>query len=95
MGGGGGVLSSGLSVLVNPKDPHAVQLGQLGDEDREQGRRVDHEVGLVVFGVEAGEYVAEAQINKRRRSDDYKGNKGETRLPAFTSPQARGTIRRL
>lgn len=26
------VSSSALSVLINPKDPHAVQLGQLGDE---------------------------------------------------------------
>ena len=48
------VSSSALSVLINPKDPHAVQLRQLGDEDSEQGDRVDHKMDPVVFGVEAG-----------------------------------------
>lgn len=51
------VSSSALSVLINPKDPHAVQLGQLGDEYSEQGNSVDHKMDPVVFGVEAGEDV--------------------------------------
>ncbi len=49
-----GVSSSALSVLINPEDPHAVQLGQLGDEHSEQGNRVDHKMHPIVFGVEAG-----------------------------------------
>lgn len=61
------------SVLINPKDPHAVQLGQLGDEHREQGERVDHEMGPVVFGVEAGQYVPGSEGNERIRSHDHKG----------------------
>lgn len=48
------VSSSALSVLINPKDPHAVQLWQLGDEYSEQGNSVDHKMGPIVFGVEAG-----------------------------------------
>lgn len=48
------VSSSALSVLVNPKDPHAVELGQLGDEYSEQGNSVDNKMGPIVFGVEAG-----------------------------------------
>lgn len=48
------VSSSTLSVLINPKDPHTVQLGQLGDEYSEQGNSVDHKMGPIVFGVEAG-----------------------------------------
>lgn len=48
------VSSSASSVLINPKDPHAVQLRQLGDEDGEQGDGVHHEMSPVVFGVEAG-----------------------------------------
>lgn len=46
--------SSDLSVLINPKDPHAVQLGQFGDEHGEQRNCVDHKMGSVIFGVEAG-----------------------------------------
>lgn len=46
--------SSALSVLINPEDPHAVQLGQLGDEHREQGDSVDQKMGPIIFGVEAG-----------------------------------------
>lgn len=49
--------SSALSVLINPKDPHTVQLGQLGDEHGEQGDGVDHKMDPIVFGVEAGEYI--------------------------------------
>lgn len=45
------------SVLVDAEEPHAVELGQLGQEDAEQGGRVDHEVRGVVLGVEAGEEV--------------------------------------
>lgn len=45
------------SVLVDTKDPHAVELGQLGQKDAEQGGRVDDKVHRVVFGVEAGEEV--------------------------------------
>lgn len=52
-----------LSVFVNPKDPDAVQLGQLGNQHSEQGNGVDHEMDAVVFGVEAGENVPE----RRRR----------------------------
>lgn len=48
------VSSSALSVLINPKDPHAMQLGQLGNEYSEQGDSVDHKMGPIVFGVEAG-----------------------------------------
>lgn len=48
------VSSSALSVLINSKDPHAVQLGQLGDEHGEQGNGVDDKMDPVVFGVEAG-----------------------------------------
>lgn len=48
------VSSSALSVLINPKDPHTVQLGQLGDEYSEQGNCVDHKMGPIIFGVEAG-----------------------------------------
>lgn len=48
------VSSSALSVLINPKDPHTVQLGKLGDEYSEQGNRVDHKMNPIVFGVEAG-----------------------------------------
>lgn len=46
--------SSAVSVLINPKDPHTVQLGQLGNEYREQGDSVDNKMGPIVFGVEAG-----------------------------------------
>lgn len=45
------------SVFVDAKDPHAVELRQLGQEDAEQGGGVDHEVRGVVLGVEAGEKV--------------------------------------
>lgn len=45
------------SVLVNSKDPHSVQLRQFGDENGQQGHGVDHKMGLIVFGVEAGEDV--------------------------------------
>lgn len=45
------------SVLVDAEDPHAVELGQLGQKDAEQGGRVDDEVRGVVFGVKAGEEV--------------------------------------
>lgn len=48
------VSSSAVSVLINPKDPHTVQLGQLGNEYREQGDSVDNKMGPIVFGVEAG-----------------------------------------
>ena len=51
--------SSALSVLINPKDPHAVELRQLGDEHGEQGNGVHHKMDPVVFGVEAGENVPE------------------------------------
>lgn len=51
--------SSSLSVLVNPKDPHAMQLWQLRDEHSEQGNGVEHKMDPVVFGVEAGEDVPE------------------------------------
>lgn len=51
------VSSSALSVLINPKDPHTVQLGQLGDENGEQGNGVDHKMDPIVFGVEAGENI--------------------------------------
>lgn len=46
--------SSSLSVLINPKDPHAVQLRQLGDEHGEQGNGVDHKMDPIILGVEAG-----------------------------------------
>lgn len=46
--------SSILSVLINPKNPHAVQLRQFGDEYSEQGNGVDHKMDSVIFGVEAG-----------------------------------------
>lgn len=59
------VSSSALSVLVNPKDPHTVQLGQLGDEYSEQRDRVDHKMDPIVFGVEAGQYIPESEIHKR------------------------------
>lgn len=55
----GGVLFLLLSVLINPKDPHAVQLGQLGDENGQQGNGVDHKMDPVIFGVEAGENIPE------------------------------------
>lgn len=45
------------SVLVNPKDPHSVQLRQFRDENGQQGHGVDHKMSLIVFGVEAGEDV--------------------------------------
>lgn len=45
------------SVLVNPKDPHSMQLRQFGNEDSQQGHGVDHKMGLIVFGVETGEDV--------------------------------------
>lgn len=45
------------SIFVDAKDPHAVELRQLGQEDAEQGGGVDHEVRGVVLGVEAGEEV--------------------------------------
>lgn len=48
------VSSFDLSVLINPEDPHTVQLGQLGDEHSEQGNGVDHKMDPIVFGVEAG-----------------------------------------
>lgn len=57
------------SVLVNPKDPDSVKLGELGNEHSHQGDRVDHKVVLVVFGVEAGEDVA------RGRGRMYEGEK--------------------
>ncbi len=66
------VSSSALSVLINPEDPHTVQLGQLGDEYSEQGNGVDHKMGPIVFGVEAGEYIPESEINNRRISNDYR-----------------------
>ncbi len=47
------VSSSALSVLINPKDPHTVQLRQLGDEHGEQRNGVDHKMHPIVFGVEA------------------------------------------
>lgn len=50
-GWGGGVRPS---VFVNPKDPDAVKLGQLGNQHGEQGNGVDHKMVAVVFGVEAG-----------------------------------------
>lgn len=46
--------SSSLSVLINPKDPDAVELRQLGDEHGEQGDGVDHKMDPIVLGVEAG-----------------------------------------
>lgn len=46
-----------LSVLVNPKDPHSMQLWQFGNENSQQGHRVDHKMDLIIFGVEAGEDV--------------------------------------
>lgn len=52
-----GAVGAGGSVLVDAEEPHAVELGQLGQEDAEQGGRVDHEVCGVVLGVEAGEEV--------------------------------------
>lgn len=48
------VFSSALSVLINPKDPHTMQLWQLGDEYSEQGNGVDHEMDPIVLCVEAG-----------------------------------------
>lgn len=45
------------SVLVNPKDPHSMQLRQFGNEDSQQGHGIDHKMGLIVFGVETGEDV--------------------------------------
>lgn len=52
-----GAVGAGGSVLVDAEEPHAVELGQLGQEDAEQGGRVDHKVRGVVLGVEAGEEV--------------------------------------
>lgn len=53
-----GTMERGVSsVLVNPKNPHSVQLRQFGDENGQQGHGVDHKMGLIVFGVEAGEDV--------------------------------------
>lgn len=46
--------SSVLSVFINPKNPHTVQLGQFGDEYSEQGNSVDDKMDSIVFGVEAG-----------------------------------------
>ena len=57
------------SVLVNPEDADPVKLGQFGDEHDEQRHGVDHEVGAVVFGVEAGEDVA-VKGEKRFSSED-------------------------
>lgn len=48
-----------LSVLVHAKDPHTVQLWQLGDEYSEEGKSIEHKMDCVVFGVEAGEDVPE------------------------------------
>ena len=59
--------SSAPSVLINPKDPHAVELGKLGDEDGEQGDGVDHKMDSVVFGVEAGQDVPESGIKKKKK----------------------------
>lgn len=42
------------SVLVDPKDPHSVELRQFGDQDAHQGDGVDDEVYPVVLGVKAG-----------------------------------------
>lgn len=53
--GGMAVSSSAPSVLVNAKDPNSVKLGELGNEHGHQGDRVDHKVGPVILGVEAGE----------------------------------------
>lgn len=49
------------SVFVNPKDPHSVQLRQFGNENSEQGHSVDHKMGLVIFGVKAGEDVSKTE----------------------------------
>ena len=46
--------SSVLSVLINPKNPHTVQLGQFRDEHSEQGNSVDHKMDSIIFRVEAG-----------------------------------------
>lgn len=54
------------SVLINPKDPDAVQLGQLGNQHGEQGNGVDHKMDAVVFGVEAGQYVPEERRQARK-----------------------------
>lgn len=58
--------SSASSVLINPEDPHAVQLGQLGDEHGQQGHGVDHKMHPVVFGVEAGQYVSEEEEEEEK-----------------------------
>lgn len=45
------------SVLIDPKDADAVQLGQFGNQDAHQGDCVDDEVYLVVLCVEAGKEI--------------------------------------
>lgn len=42
------------SVLVDAKDPHAVELRQFGDQDAHEGDGVDDEVYPVVLGVKTG-----------------------------------------
>lgn len=56
------------SVLVNPKDPHAVQLRELGDEHAEQRGRVYQEVRCVVFGVETRQEITVEQNNNKINS---------------------------
>lgn len=50
-------LHPGGSVLVDPKDPDSVELGQFGDQDAHQGDGVDYEVYPVIFRVETGEEI--------------------------------------
>lgn len=64
------------SVLVNPEEPDAVQLRELGDEHGEQRHRVDDEVDPVVLGVEAGEEVPTEDRTKDTRTSDI--SKAET-----------------
>lgn len=45
------------SVLIDSKNPDAMELGQLGDEHTHQGHGVEDEMDLVILGIEAGEEV--------------------------------------
>jgi len=46
---------SDILILINPKQPHTMELRQLRDENEHEGHKVWEEVASVVAGVEGCE----------------------------------------
>lgn len=89
------------SVFINPEDPDAVELGQLGDQHGQQGDGVDRKMDAVVFGVEAGQDVPEDRRQERREAPGQSPRvRGRSHLPLLeshfqASPWLRDTPRPL